>query len=668
MSNSTKIYFDDIYTGDIIVDTEPPVLLSAGAETNSSVLLVFSESLDAQSAEDAENYIVDNGIGYPQSATLVEGNTSQVLLEFNGVFINGFNYTLSVSGIEDLAENLMIPQQLEFSYVVASASDMVINEIMADPSPVVGLPNYEYLELFNLTDAHISLNDWILTIGTSDKVFENVSIEPKGYLIIADEDAEGELSAYGNFYGFSSFSLTNSGQMLELKDKDGQIISSVSYTDNWYKDPEKEDGGWSLEQINPSNVCSEGDNWQASNDPRGGTPGKENSVYDDIILLPGVEHFEVFANNILHLYFNQAMDLQSLEETDNYIVDKEIGNPSIVFLNDDESNFTELYFSEAFEEGEIYHLTVKNHVTNCLGLQMERDTVIGFGLAEPADSLDIVINEILFNPWTNGVDYVEIYNRSSKIIDLSALQLGTVKYSPPNPPDTSFYTISYQQTILVPGAYMLLTSSPETVRKQYYTSNPDAFIKVDPFPAYNNDEGTVILSSFNGKVLDLFNYSENMHYPLLNYVDGVSLERTNFNTATADDNNWHSAAESVGFGTPAYRNSQYVSSEIINEPIVLEPEIFSPDNDGYNDMISIKYTFDQPGYNMTTQIFNAKGQLVRELVNNEYLGTVGSVNWDGIEDDNSKAPIGIYVFYIQIFDLEGNVKHYKKTGVLAAKL
>ena len=93
--------------------------------------------------------------------------------------------------------------------------------------------------------------------------------------------------------------------MLELMNKDGVLISSVTYNDNWYKDPDKEDGGWSLEQINPSNICSGGDNWSASNNAKGGTPGTKNSVYDDIVLLPDVERFEVFANNILHLYFNR---------------------------------------------------------------------------------------------------------------------------------------------------------------------------------------------------------------------------------------------------------------------------------------------------------------------------------------------------------------------------
>ena len=98
------------------------------------------------------------------------------------------------------------------------------------------------------------------------------------------------------------------------------------------------------------------------------------------------------------------------------------------------------------------------------------------------------------------------------------------------------------------------------------------------------------------------------------------------------------------------------------------PEIFSPDNDGYQDVLNIMYTFDEPGYMMTVKIFNACGYPVRKLVNNQYLGTSGMVSWDGIQDDHSKAPVGIYVFYVEVFDLNGNVKKYKKVGVLATKL
>jgi len=363
------------------------------------------------------------------------------------------------------------------------------------------------------------------------------------------------------------------------------------------------------------------------------------------------------------------MNPESMAETTAYTVNKDIGNPSAVYTNTDQPDFAELYFTRAFQPGTVYEMMISSSVKNCRDMEMLHDTLIAFGLAETADTGDVVINELLFNPWTNGVDYVEIYNRSLKIIDLSVLQLGTVKYSPPNPPDTSFYPIIHQQTILVPGAYALLTSSPATVEKQYVTSDPNVFLKTDPFPAYNNDEGTAILSTYTGEILDLFTYSEDMHYPLLNYVDGVSLERINFESPTDNRNNWHSAAESVGFGTPGVRNSQFTeTSPDAEDQIMVEPEIFSPDNDGYNDVVSIKYTFEQPGYNMTVDVYDAHGRLVRKLVNNEYLGTSGAVNWDGIQDDNTKAPVGIYVFYVQIFDLSGNVKHYKKTCVLAAKL
>ncbi len=667
-SNSTKMYYDDVYVGPEIIDTDPPFVLSVGAETDSTLLVNFNEPLDKVSAESISNYLVDKSIERPETASLKVDDASQLRLVFENRFKNGGLYTINISGVKDLAGNTMIEQDINFVYYRPQAFDIVFNEIMADPSPPVGLPNFEFLELYNQTDKIIDLDQWMLTIGTSNKIFENVTIQPEAYLIVAKDKAEEELSNYGQFYGFSSFSLTNSGQTLVLKDKEENVISTISYTKNWYNDPDKEDGGWTLEQINPDNFCSGGDNWKASEDFSGGTPGAPNSVKDDKVLLPKVHRLEVMANNILRLFFNQAMDLESLATEAFFTVDKGIGTPSENYTYENEPNLVELYFDHTFQKGTVYNLSVSNSLENCIGLNMANDTVIPFGLGEKALENDIVINEILFNPWTNGEDFVEIYNRSEKVIDISLLKLGTVQISPPNPPDTSYYTITDQQYQFVPASYLVLTSSPVSVKDQYLTTNPDGFIKMDIFPAYNNDEGVCLLASGNGIIIDAFDYSDEMHYPLLNYVDGVSLERINFEGQTQDALNWHSAAESVGFGTPAYENSQFVPEGESADEILIEPEIFSPDNDGYNDVISIKYKFNQPGYMMTVTIFDASGNLVRELVNNEYLGTEGAVNWDGIRDDNTKALIGIYIFYIQVWDLNGNVKKYKKTAVLASKL
>ncbi|MCD4746506.1 MAG: hypothetical protein K8R58_09415, partial [Bacteroidales bacterium] len=63
-------------------------------------------------------------------------------------------------------------------------------------------------------------------------------------------------------------------------------------------------------------------------------------------------------------------------------------------------------------------------------------------------------------------------------------------------------------------------------------------------------------------------------------------------------------------------------------------------------------------------IFNSAGKLTKTLIRNELLGTKGGFSWDGINQNNEKANIGIYIIYFEVFDLNGKVKHYKKTCVV----
>jgi hypothetical protein len=362
------------------------------------------------------------------------------------------------------------------------------------------------------------------------------------------------------------------------------------------------------------------------------------------------------------------MDSVSMVNTSFFVVDNGVGEAASLFFSGFKPQKVILSFTKEFALGETYEITLKKDLANCMGLAMEADTLMVFGVPQEAENMDVVINEVLFNPLGDGVDFVEIYNPSPKTVDLSSLLLGSVRISPPNPPDTSFYVISEEQLLFVPGGYLCLTTQPAKVREQYFTPNPQGFLKMGSFPPLNNDEGSVLLKTKTGTIVDASDYNEEMHYPLLVYTDGVSLERISYLVAGKDKNNWHSAAESVGFATPAYRNSQFVDENTNDNTIIIEPGIFSPDNDGYNDFMTIKYKFDQAGFMMNVDIFNSNGIPIRKLVNNQYLGTEGSVNWDGINDDNTKAAVGIYVVYITVFDLDGNVKKYKKTTVLAGKL
>jgi flagellar hook assembly protein FlgD len=154
----------------------------------------------------------------------------------------------------------------------------------------------------------------------------------------------------------------------------------------------------------------------------------------------------------------------------------------------------------------------------------------------------------------------------------------------------------------------------------------------------------------------------------LDIEDGVSLERIDFDKPTQDKNNWHSAASTEGFATPTYKNSQFSETGISEDQINVTPEVFTPDNDGDKDFTFINYKFSETGYTINIRIYDANGREIRNLVRNELLGSEGKFQWDGIDNDNQKARIGIYIVYIEVFNLNGKVKKVKKQVVLGAKL
>ena len=304
---------------------------------------------------------------------------------------------------------------------------------------------------------------------------------------------------------------------------------------------------------------------------------------------------------------------------------------------------------------------------NCAGRPVGDGVFIAFGLPETIEKNDVVINEVLFNPLNNGVDFVEIYNRSNKILNLENLRLGDVRQTFPNPPDTTLKVITTTTRLLMPEGYALLTTNIGAVTEIYSVESTDNFVSMASFPSYPNEKGTVLLKSDAGVLVDLMSYNEKMHYPLLNTVDGVSLERISVDRPSLESENWHSAAQSVGFATPGFRNSVQVNDYLVEDELLIDPETFSPDGDGYYDVTTLRYSFAQAGNNLNIYIYSASGQLVRHLVKSNLVAETGAVSWDGLDDNGNKVPTGIYVVYAEVFALDGKVRGIKKAVVVATR-
>ena len=663
-SNAKKFYFDNVYVGPRIADHEPPELLTCEVLDLTHLQLAFNEALEETTALDPFNYSVDHGLGHPE--TVVFGtNFATVVLQLEREIGNGVNYTVTVSGIKDLWNNAMETTSMAFSIYEASEYDIVINEIMADPNPVVGLPEWEFVELYNTTEFGIDLKDWRIEIGSNDNTFGNYVLAPHGYVILCHNDAVAELRPYGDCIGFSSFSVGNTSSAMYLYSKEGLLISRVSFSNSWYHDPDKANGGWSVEQIDPQNPCAGASNWTASMDASGGTPGRLNSVNGENEVQPKVERVSMFSNYIVQLWFDQQMDAATLVNVQNYRVEELDERPQQANFNPNDGTFVELIFDQGFDEGRVYTLVI-NGVANCVGTVIEADSRVQFGIPYDIAEGEILINEIMFDPISPGVDYVELYNNTDKTFDLSSLMLGVVRQTFPNPADTTLKEITADSRLFLPQTYVLLSTNSEIVGQQYDCPT-DNFVQMASFPSYANAGGTAILVGKDGTTVDAMYFSEKMHYPLLKVTKGVALERVAFDQPSMSTDNWHSAAEQVHFGTPGYENSMMQTAEPSDDEISISPDIFSPDGDGYDDECFINYRFDEAGYTMNTYIFNVAGQQLRHLAKGELLGQEGSVLWNGLDDNGNKVPVGVYVVVTEVFNFDGKVKQFKNAVIVGTR-
>ena len=662
-----KHFFDNITVQTYVPDTNPPGIVSATATSQSTVDILFNEPVGLTTAETASNYVVNNGIGMPLTAVRDLVNASLVHLNFATNFPSNQNHTVTVNAVTDLAGNAISNEIAVFSYFIPSPYSIVIDELMADPTPLVQLPDVEWLELKNTTGFDINLQNW--RVGKSTGVsgpMPNYILKADSFVVVCTGSAVSSLSAFGPVISVTSFpSLNNTGDVLYLLSPQGNTIHSVSYTDAWYQNELKKDGGWSLEMIDTQNPCSGMSNWIASTDAKGGTPGKKNSVDAVNPDNTSPKLLRAYAADSVHitLVFNEPVDSVNASLASQYSISDGIGTALLATPLAPVFDRVTLTLGNPLLRNKIYTVTV-NAVTDCSGNIIGNPNTARVGLYEPTDSLDIVVNEILFNPLPNGNDYVEFYNRSNKILNLKNAYIANLNTAGQI---SSIYQFSAEDYLFFPGDFIVVTQNASLVMRDYIAQNPMAFLELSSMPSFNDDAGNVILLNEQGKIIDKLSYLDDWHFALISNEDGVALERIDYNAATQNEQNWHSASSSVNYGTPTYKNSQFKADAAVQGEITVKPEIISPDNDGLDDFATLNYSFPEPGYVANITIFDANGRPVRYLQRNALNGLKGYYRWDGLGEKQQKLSSGIYIIYTEVFNLQGKTKKFKNVIVLAKR-
>jgi len=338
------------------------------------------------------------------------------------------------------------------------------------------------------------------------------------------------------------------------------------------------------------------------------------------------------------------------------------GNWTVWSKRSDENEFMEEFScQDATEESSIYAGFVCIYTkTNSTKFFFDEISISGEAYIDTSPPLlpkDIIINEVLFNPPTGGKEYIEIYNRSNKALDLSKLNISNRR----NGNLYSTKPLAETKTFIFPEEYKVLTVDKEKVCNFFDCQNDEAFVIMPSLPVFANDSGYVVLTDNKGVVIDELKYAASMHSSSIKVSQrkGVALERQSF-----DSDEWNSALDNNGFGTPGYQNSKRSDSSGIGTIANLGNEVCLPyqDKDGN---LTVLYQFKKGGYIANVSIFSINGRLIRKLGENLPLSTQGAIYWDRTDESGKQVPASSYIFLFEAFHPNGDIYRKSLVGIVS---
>lgn len=654
-SRRDRFYFDDICIGPYIPDTVPPGIIGAQATDPHSLVLAFNEEIEPDGIS-TDQFRLFPGEFQPGSL-VVQGR--EVVLSFDKEFLEGTAYTLEIASVSDTSGNTARHIEIAFEYILivqATAYDWLIHEIMPDPNPPVSLPGAEYVEIYHNGLSSFDLGDYALKVGNRMTDLGEQVVSPGSFVILCSSADTAHYSGYGTVAGLEQMPvLPNEGATVEILDGSGNIIHAVSYSREWFQDSKKDDGGWSLEMVNTEYPCAGMSNWRASTDLRGGTPGAPNSLEETYPDLEGPVALAAIpaGSQSLRVRFDEVLSGNGIGPA-KFSLMPEIRLEDAILIGPDEVKLT---FSDPLAAGTVYTLTISD-VMDCLG-NPAKEQLVRFGLPQPVDPGDLVINEILFNPATGGSRFVEVLNCSDDVLDANGLVIGGLGSH-----NAGLKRIGVSHLIF-PGDLVVFAEHRQDILDRYQVPDPGHLVETD-LPVWGSARGNVSLLS-DGAVIDSFTYSEGWHHPLLGDVNGVSLERISKQMPTHARDSWQSAAASAGYATPTGQNSQFVRFKGAGMPYRIQPRIFSPDHDGYADFLLIIFEQEDTQVAGSVYIYDTAGNYIRCISKNETIGTEAAYQWDGTNDRGELQEVGTYLIFIEIFNPEGLSQRFREVCVLARK-
>jgi len=446
-----------------------------------------------------------------------------------------------------------------------AAGDVIINEVLYAPSPSTN----EFIELYNRSDTTVALS--ALSFADANQTYVPVtsadtSLESGAYaVLVRDAEAFAEAFPDVSFVSPNDWpALNNGGDTVYLRHTpSGTSLDSVPYAPSWGGDE-----GQSLERIDPAGPSNAAANFASSEASTGATPGTQNSVYDPDETPPAIDDvIPSDGGDSLTVIFSEPVAPTTVSAE---AFELKSGNaPAVTSASVGASTSTQVQcVLESSLSTDDYTLVVSG-VADPRGNVLDEATFsFSYFVPETPAPGDVVISELQYAPPPAESEFIEVYNRSRKTVDLGAL-----RYADAN---RNFAPVAPPLTALRPGEYAVLVEDDEAFADDYPTVE---YLAPDGWDALNNGGDTVVLRhSPSATDVDAVPYA-----PSWGGTDGRSLERIDPRGPSDQASNFASST-APGGATPGAQNSRFAPDTVPPRPVFA----------GQVDSLAVAVVFSEP--------------------------------------------------------------------------
>jgi len=489
-------------------DTEPPFVETLFALSVDSVFVEFSEAV--QTDISGINVSFDPALSVDR---LEFQNEQKLLILLDDNLVENQPYDFSLNGVKDLFDNEMAPLDSTIQYVETSTAqpgDLVITEFMYDPGPGYT----EFIEIFNRSGKYLNLAEisWNDSGGDPELISRtDLVLSPDTFAVLTPDETLLDLFPDINLVNMGSrFSALNNGDdVIVLYNSAGVTLDSLFYTSAW--------GGneVSLERRDLSFAANIASNWGDSPSPDGSTAGRENEIQPDTEP-PFVETLFALSKDSVFVEFSEA--IQTDVSTIDVSFDPALSVDRFEFQNEQELL---ILLDDNLVENQPYAFSLSG-AKDLFDNEMEPlDSTIQYVETSTAQPGDLVITEFMYDPGPGYTEFIEIFNRSGKYLNLAEISWNDSGGDPE--------LISRADLVLPPDTFAVLTPD-ETLLDLF----PDINLvnMGSRFSALNNGDDMIVLFNSAGVTLDSLLYTSAWG------GDEVSLERRDINVTAFFASNW----------------------------------------------------------------------------------------------------------------------------------